>query len=178
MRGVQVQIRKSKAGLIVSFWLPAAIIVALDQITKQIFWHNAENYSLIEGFFRITLVRNAGAAFGMFQGARYPFIIASVIAAAFIVYLAVKLPREERVRRVVLGMILGGAIGNLIDRIYAGEVIDFLEIGVSGHYWPVFNVADMGVSIGAVLLLILLIRQPDSPETAPADEAVADEPAG
>lgn len=152
-----------------SFWLPAAAVVLLDQITKQIAWHNAKDYDLIDGFLRITLVRNAGAAFGLFQGARFPFIIASVVAAAFIVYLGARMPREEKVRRVVLGTILGGAIGNLIDRVYAGEVIDFLEIGFSGHYWPVFNVADMGVSIGAVFLLILLIRQPASvPGSAPA----------
>lgn len=142
------------------FWLPTAIIVILDQITKQIFWRHGQNYELIDGFFRITMVRNAGAAFGLFQGARIPFIIASIIAGVFIVYLGARLPREEKVRRLVLGMILGGAIGNLIDRVYAGAVIDFIEIGFLGHYWPVFNVADMGVSIGAVLLLILLIREP------------------
>jgi signal peptidase II len=77
---------------------------------------------------------------------------------AFILYIGLRLPVTERYKRILLGLILGGAVGNLIDRVYAGKVIDFLEIGISGHWWPVFNVADIAVSVGAVLLLVYLIR--------------------
>lgn len=143
-----------------SFWLAAAFVIVLDQITKQLFWHNGRNYEIIDGFLRITLVKNAGAAFGLFQGGRFFFIIASVVAIAFIVYVAVRLPRDELFRRILLGMILGGAVGNLIDRVYAGEVIDFVDMGFGVHRWPVFNVADMGVSIGATILLVYLLRNP------------------
>ena len=152
------------------FYLPAAAVVVLDQITKQVLWRNGEIYSIIDGFLRITLVKNAGAAFGLFQGARLFFIIASVVAAIFIIYVAVRLPQADRARRLYLGLILGGAIGNLIDRTLFGEVIDFIEIGFMGHYWPVFNVADMGVSIGAVLLLLFLLRHPSEPAAVPATD--------
>lgn len=152
-------------------YLPAAIVVVLDQITKHLFWKNGQNYEIIPGYFNITLVKNAGAAFGMFQGARVFFVIASCVAVALIVYLGARLPPEQRRRRLLLGMILGGALGNLIDRVLFGEVIDFLQIGVAGHYWPVFNVADAGVTMGAVLLILYALRSqrplvPVSPRAA------------
>lgn len=140
------------------FLLPAAVVVVLDQLTKQFFWKLGRSYELIEGYFNITLVKNAGAAFGLFQGGRVFFILASVAAIAFIIYLGIRMSEAHRLRRVLLGMILGGAVGNLIDRALAGEVIDFLQIGVNGHYWPVFNVADIAVSVGAALLLVDLLR--------------------
>jgi signal peptidase II len=157
----------------VGFLRPAAIVIVLDQITKQFFWRNGQNYEVIGDFFRITLVKNAGAAFGLFQGGRFFFIAASVIAIAFILYVGLRLPKPAVYRRLLLGMILGGAVGNLIDRVYAGEVIDFFDIGIGVHRWPVFNVADMGVSIGATLLLIYLLRSPrdeEQPDTVPAAE--------
>ena len=147
--------------------IPAAIVVILDQITKQLFWRNGQNYEVIDGFFRITLVKNAGAAFGMFQGGRWVFIAASIIAVVVILYIGLRLPKEQRGRQLLLGMILGGAIGNLIDRVYAGAVIDFLDFGIGTLRWPVFNVADMGVSIGATLLLIVLLREPRRHEEEP-----------
>ena len=149
------------------FILPAALVVILDQITKQIIWHHGQNYDIIDGFLYITLVKNTGAAFGLFPGGRLFFIVASIIAAVFIVYAATRLPREQRHKRLYLGIILGGAVGNLIDRALWGEVIDFIRIGIAGHYWPVFNVADMGVSVGAVLLLIGLVRDGKSDQDAP-----------
>jgi signal peptidase II len=142
----------------VGLFLPAVVVVALDQLTKHLFWRNGENYEIIPDYLNITLVKNAGAAFGMFQGARVFFITASILAVVLIVYLGVRLPREQRWRRFLLGLILGGAVGNLIDRVASGQVIDFLQIGVAGHYWPVFNVADMGVTIGAALLILYALR--------------------
>ncbi len=159
------------------FLLPAAIVVVLDQITKQVFWRAFEpgrSVDVIEGIFKITLVKNSGAAFGMFEGGRVVFIVASVIASVFILYIGLHLPATERYRRLLLGLILGGAVGNLIDRVYAGEVIDFIEIGIGGHWWPVFNVADIAVSVGAGLLLVFLIRSThgkDTPQASPEGEA-------
>jgi len=138
----------------VALFLPAVLIVVIDQITKYLFWSNGRNYEIVEGFFNITLVKNAGAAFGVFQGGRVFFVAASVVAAVLITYLGVKLPREDRARRIWLGLILGGAIGNLIDRIRFGEVVDFIQIGFRGHYWPVFNVADIGVTVGATMPML------------------------
>ena len=157
------------------FLVPAAVIIVVDQITKQFFWRNGQNYDVIGDFFRITLVRNAGAAFGLFQGGRAFFIAASIVAIIFIVYVGLRLPRSDWQRRLLLGLILGGAIGNLIDRVYAGQVIDFLDVGIGVHRWPVFNVADMGVSVGAVFLLIYLMRAPrhDEADGPPPEEGAA-----
>jgi signal peptidase II len=152
----------------VGFLLPAAVVIVLDQVTKQFFWNNGQNYDVIDGILRITLVKNAGAAFGLFQGGRVFFIAASIAAIMFILYVGLRLPKDDRFRRVLLGVILGGAFGNLIDRVYAGEVIDFIDIGVGVHRWPVFNVADMGVSVGATLLMIYLLRAP-RPHPVPAE---------
>ncbi len=138
--------------------LPAALVVVLDQLTKQFFWRNGQNYTVIEGFFNVTLVRNSGAAFGVLQGGRVFFVVASVVAIALIAYVGWRLPKESRYRRVLLALILGGAVGNLIDRLLYGQVIDFIQIGFRGHYWPVFNVADMAVTVGAALLVLYAVR--------------------
>lgn len=142
------------------FLIPAAIVVLVDQFTKQVFWNNfvtGQRVDIIPGVLRITLVKNSGAAFGLFEGGRVLFIAASLIAVGFILYLGFRLPPVERYKRFLLGLILGGAVGNLIDRVYDGAVIDFIEMGVKGYWWPVYNVADVAVSIGAVLLLIHLL---------------------
>jgi signal peptidase II len=159
----------------VSFFLPAALVVVLDQITKQLVWRHGQNYDFIPGYLHLTLVKNAGAAFGLFQGGRAFFIVASVLAAVFVVYVGARMEARYRWRRVFLGLILGGAIGNLIDRAISGEVIDFIQMGLAGHYWPVFNVADIGVSLGATFLLIDLLRSRDDREeqAAPAGHAEA-----
>ncbi|HKW15201.1 MAG TPA: signal peptidase II [Candidatus Krumholzibacteria bacterium] len=139
-------------------FIPALVIVLLDQATKRLFWRLGQNHEIIPGYFNITLVKNAGAAFGMFQGARVFFVTASFLAVGLIIYLGMRLPPSQRTRRILLGLILGGAIGNLIDRVASGEVIDFLQIGVAGHYWPVFNIADAGVTVGAALLILYALR--------------------
>lgn len=156
------------------FLLPAVLLVVVDQLAKQLIWHFAENTVLIPGYFNLALVRNGGAAFGVFQGARWAFVAASIVAMVVIMRVGLRLPREAKLRRLYLGMILGGAVGNLIDRVFAGTVIDFIQIGVAGHYWPVFNVADMGVSIGATLLLIdilFLSRHRDARVPLPSGES-------
>jgi signal peptidase II len=144
----------------VGFLIPALVVILVDQVTKQIAWHSFDVgrfYDLIPGVLRITLVKNAGAAFGMFEGGRVFFIIASIIAAGVILYIGFRLPPAEKMKRLLLGLILGGAVGNLIDRVYDGAVIDFIEMGLGGHWWPVYNVSDIAVSVGAVLLLIQLL---------------------
>ena len=158
------------------FLLPAAIVIAVDQVTKQLFWHQfvpGHNTDVIPGVLRITLVKNTGAAFGLFDGGRVFFIIASVIAVGFILYIGLRLPPGERYKRFLLSLILGGAVGNLIDRIYDGAVIDFIEMGIAGHWWPVYNVADIAVTAGAVLLLLHLLFA--SRDEAPASAGDAGE---
>ncbi|MDH4037208.1 MAG: signal peptidase II [Candidatus Krumholzibacteria bacterium] len=152
------------------FLVPAALVVVIDQLTKQLIWRNGQNYEIVAGFLNITLVKNAGAAFGIFQGGRLFFIVASVVALVLISLVAFRLPRAEKFRRLCLGLVLGGAIGNLVDRVLHGEVIDFIQIGFTGHYWPVFNVADMAVTIGAALLVLVALRTKETHVDAPATD--------
>jgi len=154
----------------VRFLVPAALVVVIDQLTKQLIWRNGQNYEIVAGFLNITLVKNAGAAFGIFQGGRLFFIVASVVALVLISLVAFRLPRAEKFRRLCLGLVLGGAIGNLVDRVLHGEVIDFIQIGFTGHYWPVFNVADMAVTIGAALLVLVALRTKETHVDAPATD--------
>jgi signal peptidase II len=158
------------------FYLVAALVLVVDQITKL---RIADTMSLHQSrpvlgdFFQLTYVLNDGAAFGLDLGGRWAFIIVTVLVSAFIVlYYA----RSERapVARWALAMILGGALGNLVDRIRLGEVIDFLHVSVAGFSWPIFNVADIGVSVGVGLLALHLFRK-ESPRDV--DEGSGPDPA-
>lgn len=140
------------------FLLPALIVVIADQISKQFLWHLGKNFDLIDGILRITLVRNAGAAFGMLQGGRVFLIITSVIMSIAIIFLSERMSDEDSTKRVFLGMILGGALGNLVDRIYPGLVIDFIDMGIGTYRWPVYNFADAAVTIGGILLILSFSR--------------------
>jgi signal peptidase II len=146
----------------VGFLLPTLVVLILDQISKQFIWGLGANFNLIGDFFRITLVKNSGAAFGMFQSGRVFLVISSVVASVFIIFLAQRLGEAEKAKRLFLGMILGGALGNLVDRIYPGQVIDFLDMGFGTHRWPVYNIADSAVTIGGILLILSFTRSRDT----------------
>ena len=148
------------------FYFVALLVLALDQLTK--WWISStmsrgESRSVIGDFFRLTYVHNDGAAFGLDLGGRWAFVIVTIAVALFIVF---SYSRAERrpLPRWALALVLGGAMGNLVDRIRLGEVIDFLQFGVAGVYWPIFNVADIGVSVGVGLLALHLFRKEPSAE--------------
>ena len=140
------------------FLLPTLIVLILDRLSKVLFSQLDRNFDVIDGIIRITMVKNTGAIFGLFQGMRFVFILASILAAVLITVIALKLPRYELHKRAALGLILGGALGNLIDRIHPGEVIDFIDMGFGIHRWPVYNVADIGVTVGALMLIVAYLR--------------------
>ncbi len=147
------------------FLLPALIVVLLDQASKQFFWILGKNFDVIDDFLRVTLVRNSGAAFGMLQGGRIFLVFSSVIAAIFIIFLAQRIPAEEKAKRIFLGMILGGALGNLVDRLYPGHVIDFIDMGIGAHRWPVYNIADTAVTVGGILLIVAFsLKREEGPD--------------
>ncbi len=142
------------------------ISLALDIFTKHMVASNltyADRIPMIEGFFYLTHVRNTGAAFGLFQNApaaiRLTFFIGvSAIAIAIIIQFFRKLAPGDRLSALALGLILGGAVGNLIDRIRLGEVIDFLHFVLWGGYvWPDFNLADSWIVVGVGLLVLELL---------------------
>ncbi len=135
-------------------------VLALDQASKlYIDGHLAlyQSLTVVQGFFNITYVRNKGAAFGIFadSAVRLPFFIGiSVLAAAAILWYLWRLPEKQKLMRVSLSLILAGALGNLIDRLRLGEVIDFLDAHWRQHHWPAFNVADSAITVGVVLWLL------------------------
>ena len=114
---------------------------------------------VISGFFNLRHDRNSGAAFGVLAGHRFLLILITIVALIFIFTYYLRF-RKSRWMQVSLGFLLGGAVGNFIDRLYLGEVVDFLQFGIvsRGLYWPTFNVADISVCIGAGMLIVYLFR--------------------
>ncbi|PKN32917.1 MAG: signal peptidase II [Deltaproteobacteria bacterium HGW-Deltaproteobacteria-19] len=142
------------------------LLVLADQITKA--WVTAtmnlhESIPVIPGLFSITYVRNPGAAFGFLAGAsptlRLVFFVAvTLLAIGLILYSLFKAGFIQASWRAPLVLILSGALGNLVDRVRFGEVVDFLDIYVGSAHWPAFNVADSAITVGAVLLTVLAFR--------------------
>jgi signal peptidase II len=140
-------------------------IVVLDQITKAYIdsrFALYESVTLIENFFAITYVRNKGAAFGVLSDSAYRipfFIFVSVAASVAILWYLARLREEQRPVRFALALILAGAVGNLIDRIRFGEVIDFIDVHWYHYHWPAFNVADSAITVGVAILLFDMWRE-------------------
>jgi signal peptidase II len=147
----------------VGWLLLAALIVAVDQTVKfVVVEHMAVNQAVeITSFFNLVLVYNPGAAFSFLadhDGWQRGFFAAiAVIASVWIIYLLYRYP-DERLFALSLALILAGAVGNLIDRLTVGAVIDFLDFHAFGYHWPAFNVADSAITCGAVLLVIDALR--------------------
>jgi len=142
-------------------------ILVLDQATKILVDSAMDLHQSIEiipDFVSLTYLRNTGAAFGFLAGARSGlrivfFGLISSVAIGCIVYLIRGLRPRQKALLVTLSLILGGAIGNLIDRLRLGEVIDFIDLHWYDIHWPAFNVADSAISIGVVLLFIQMLRK-------------------
>ncbi|MBB5315894.1 signal peptidase II [Tunturibacter empetritectus] len=145
----------------------AAAVVLLDRITKHIVARqlpNGQAHTVIPGIFRITDVHNTGAAFSMFAESASPTTVRNILIAFSVLAVIVLLGMLWRAGRVLslssiaLALILGGAFGNLYDRVRYSYVVDFLEVHIGSYHWPDFNVADSCIVIGACLLLIEIFR--------------------
>ncbi len=145
---------------LILFWL-AGLVVLLDQLTKLLVENRLPLYQMwapipaIQELFRITHVPNTGMAFGLFPSGSSFFLIVAVVVAAAIIYYNFTLPKGQFALRLALGLQLGGALGNFVDRLRIGHVTDFLDFGP----WPVFNVADMAIVSGAVVLGWLVLQE-------------------
>lgn len=146
------------------FALTAGISLLLDQLTK-IYIDTAfalhESIRVIENFFHITYVRNPGAAFGILSDSaiRIPFFIGvSLLASIGIIWYLRKVDASDRWQHFALGLIFSGAVGNLVDRIRLGEVIDFLDVHWYQHHWPAFNVADSAICVGVAIMFLCTWR--------------------
>ena len=145
-------------------WI-AALIVVLDQATKALVRERLavdESVTIIPGFFDLTRVHNTGTAFGFMNGMDFPFktMVLAVVALGALAGLAMyaaSLPYQQWLARTGLALILGGAAGNLIDRVAAGYVVDFVDVYWSGwHFWA-FNVADAAITVGVALMILDLL---------------------
>ncbi len=145
------------------YFLFILILLAADQLTKAIVAQKIpflNSKSIIPGFFNLTHIRNRGAIFGFFSqsGSQFLYImltLASLAALAFVVFYFFKTPPSERLMIISLSLILAGALGNLIDRIFRGYVIDFLDFYVKKWHWPSFNISDASITIGAVFIIFI-----------------------
>jgi len=149
-------------------FIVAGLTLALDQVTKFVILKYLSLYqtvTVIPGCFNITRVHNPGGAFGFLAGQSYEiritlFVLVSLMAAGFILYLYIKTPGKYAFLLAGLALIFGGALGNLTDRIREGAVIDFLDFYINTLHWPAFNVADSAISIGmAVLLFYIIVKK-------------------
>jgi signal peptidase II len=149
------------------FFLTVVPVLLIDQLTKTLVHTHMTLYEsrpLIEGLFSLTYIRNPGAAFGFLSGAaplyRSLFLIAVTLVAIILILLYLGKNRKEPPLLIFsLALILSGAVGNLIDRIRFGEVIDFLDVYVGAHHWPAFNVADSAISVGAALMIWEMVKR-------------------
>jgi signal peptidase II len=142
--------------------LLVALVVLIGDVASKLAVHHAmqigqPSIPVAGNWLRLTYVRNPGSAFSLFTGSRWFFIGVSVLSVLLILSLAIGRRQADRWTRISLGLILGGALGNLWDRIRFGTVIDFLDMGIGVHRWPVYNVADIGVTVGVVILVLRLI---------------------
>jgi len=158
------------------------LAVAIDQASKLIVRGSMalhQSDPVWGDFFRLTYIHNPGAAFGLNLGSPLLHTAFSFLAFGILVYLYRSLAANERLLRLALCLVLGGAVGNIIDRLYLGAVVDFLDFGFGDLRWPIFNFADSFVTVGVLLLLLGYSRrektdgcpkQPSSP--APEEETV------
>ena len=152
-------------------------VVLMDQVTKILIHNSMRLYSrepVINGILDLHYIRNTGAAFGFLSGShsvfRLPFFIGvSVIAIVIILYLFNKMEESETLAPLALSLVLGGAMGNLVDRIRLGEVIDFIYFHYRRFAWPAFNVADIAITSGVILLIFhMLFLEEKKPEESEA----------
>jgi signal peptidase II len=153
-----------------AYGLLALALVVADQATKAVVARYVtlyESVPVIRGFFNITRVHNKGAIFGTFSQTGSPLVFALLTAASlaalgFVVYYFFKTPATDGLMKFALTLILAGAMGNQFDRLVRGHVIDFLDFYIGRAHWPFFNVADSCISIGACLMLVVLLRRKPS----------------
>ena len=146
---------------LLELWLPL-LIVAVDQATKAMVRASVplhQSVTIIPGFVDFTHVLNSGAAFGILNGAEFPFktVLIAVIAMAALVGVgtyAASLSHHQLIARVGLALIIGGAAGNLIDRIVAGSVVDFVDVYWRSHHFWAFNVADSAITVGVAIMIL------------------------
>lgn len=142
------------------YYIIAFIVILIDQLSKWLIVKKMELYEslpIIENFFYITSHRNKGAAWGILQNQMIFFYIITIIAVIGIVYAMEKYAKDQRLFSFSLSLVLGGAIGNFIDRLFRKEVVDFLDVYIFSYDYPIFNIADSALVVGVIILFIITI---------------------
>jgi signal peptidase II len=146
---------------LVFYYLIAILIILLDQISKWLIVSRmdfGDSITIINNFLYITSHRNRGAAWGILQGQMWLFYVITLIVIFAIIFYMQKAAKGKWLLGVSLAFMLGGAIGNFIDRVIRKEVVDFIHTYIFGYNFPVFNIADSALCIGVVLLMIVMLR--------------------
>ncbi len=165
------------AGQWVFLLVISGLVIVADQISKAYVVAHLALYDSwmplhsLASVFRFTHVRNTGAAFGIFPEGGAIFLIVAVIVSAVIIYFYWQIPKGAWLARLALGLQLGGALGNVVDRVRLGYVVDFFHV----ELWPVFNVADSCIVIGVVLLALEVMREEWQERRAAQDEGILEE---
>lgn len=142
------------------YYVVAILIILFDQVSKWVivnYMELGQKITVIENFLYITSHRNRGAAWGILQGQMWFFYIITTIVVVILVVYIMKLKPHQKVFGISLGLMLGGAIGNFIDRIFRKEVVDFIDTWIFTYDFPIFNIADSALVIGVGLILILTL---------------------
>ncbi|NOX97648.1 MAG: signal peptidase II [Nitrospirae bacterium] len=142
----------------------SSLLLLMDQLSKYYIekWLSpGESVPIIKNLFQLTLIHNSGGAFGLFRrSGSFLFIIVSVLVLTLILLFWKKFLLGEGLGgKLSLSLIIGGASGNLVDRLRFGHVIDFLDFSLRGHHWPAFNFSDMGISIGVIILCYKMLKK-------------------
>ena len=165
MQSFKFQTARFISGKYMKLVAVAGPVVLLDQFTKLIILDAMplfQSVPIIPGFFNLTHIHNPGGAFGFFSNQssslhRFLFLFASSLAIGLVFYFYKKTPMTQKWLSMGFALVVGGAVGNLIDRIWMGKVVDFLDFYVGNLHWPAFNVADSAVSIGMLIFLFHLL---------------------
>ncbi len=142
-------------------WGITGIIIVLDQCIKYLFTTSitfGESIQLIPQFFSFTLVKNTGVAFSLFAGSQIPIIVVSIVIL-YLLFIWVLKQKKDRWNILSFGLLFGGIIGNLLDRIFRAGVIDYLDFNLFGYDFPIFNLADIAVVIGACFLILIMWKE-------------------
>lgn len=138
------------------------VCIIIDQIIKVVITTNVEfahSINVVNNFFRITYLQNTGAAWSILSGNRILLIIVTIIALGIIYYVFLKNKKIKNYESILLGLLLGGIIGNLIDRVRFGYVIDYLDFNIFSYHYPVFNFADICIVISIIILVIISLKE-------------------
>jgi len=162
----------------IRFFIIMALVVVGDQLSKLWILENFALYdstAVIPGFFNLTFLRNSGAAFGMLSDMpllwrQIFFISIAVVALVALIVMQRKMGRENIWYTLALSFIGGGAVGNVIDRVRDGSVVDFLDVYIGKYHWPAFNVADSGIFVGVTIFLVLQLLEGDGETKEPVED--------